>query len=112
MDNINLPVANGKRNYWYITFLKMLLKYVLNGIFRKISFCDITWDSIIGVTCDRTCDRKSAVLVIEFVTAIFVLYGIELVIVFFVCCDRSCDTVFRAACDSICDRNWDRSCDR
>ena len=39
---------------------------------------------------------KSAVLVIELVTAIFVLYGIELVIVFFVCCDRSWDS----SCDS------------
>lgn len=58
----------------------MLLKYVVNGIFRKIFFCDITWDSIIGLTCDRTCDSK--------------IGGT---------CDRTCDSPFYALWDRTCD---------
>ena len=46
-------------------------KYAVNEVLRKIAFCDRTWDSIFES------------LVIAPVTVLFMLYGIELVIVFF-----------------------------
>ena len=63
--------------------LKCFEKYAVNEAFRKIAFCDRTWDSIFESLVIEPVIVKSAVLVIELVIVFFMLYGIESVIVFF-----------------------------
>ena len=48
---------------------------------RKHIACDRTWDSILELPVIEFVTVKSAVLVIEPVTVLFMLYGIELVTV-------------------------------